>query len=116
MYERCIQAQLNKYFTNFLSKFQYGFRQGFSTQHYLLVIIEKLKKNRDQKGAFAAVLTDLSKAFDCMPHQLLIAKRNAYGFDWRSIAFISAYIKNRKQKLGPRSANEELRKTFGGFD
>ena len=66
-------------------------------------MIEKLKKNRDEKGAFAAVLTDLSKAFDCMPHQLLIAKRSAYGFDRKSIAVISAYIKNRKPKtkIGP---------------
>ena len=94
IYERCIQTQLNEYFANFLSKFQCGFRQGFSAQHCLLVMIEKLRKIRDEKGVFAAVLTDLSKAFDCIPHQLLIAKLSAYGFDMKSIAFISAYLKN----------------------
>ena len=98
IYERCIQTQLNEYFAKFLSKFQCGFRKGFSTQHCLLVMIEKLRKIRDEKGVFAAVLTDLSKAFDCIPHQLLIAKLSAYGFDTKSIAFISAYLKNRKQK------------------
>ena len=98
IYERCIPTQLNEYFAKFLSKFQCGFRKGFSTQHCLLVMIEKLRKIRDEKGVFAAVLTDLSKAFDCIPHQLLIAKLSAYGFDMKSIAFISAYLKNRKQK------------------
>ena len=71
IYERCIQRQLNEYFANFLSKYQCGFRQRFSTQHRLLVMIEKLTKIRDEKGAFAAVLTDLSKAFDCIPHNYL---------------------------------------------
>ena len=107
IYEKCIQTQLNEYFAYFLSKFQCGFQQGFSTQHCLLVMIEKLRKIRDEKGVFAAVLTDVSKAFACLPHQLLIAKLSAYGFDMKSIAFISAQLKNRKQKtkLGPPSAN-----------
>ena len=71
-------------------------------------MIGKLRKIRDKKGVFAAVLTDLPKAFDCIQHQLLMAKLSAYGFDMKSIAFISAYVsktENGKQKLGPPSAN-----------
>ena len=64
IYERCIQTQLNEYFAKFLSKFQCGFRKGFSTQHCLLVMIANLRKIRDEKGVFAAVLSYLSKAFD----------------------------------------------------
>ena len=41
----------------------------------------KSEKNWRQKGVFAAVLTDLSKAFDCIPHGLRIAKLNTFGFD-----------------------------------
>ena len=88
----------NEYFANFQSKFQCGFRYGFSTQHCLLLMIEKIRKTRYEKGAFAAALTDLLKVFGCIPHQLLIAKLSAFGFDMKSIAFIFAYLKNRKQK------------------
>ena len=61
-------------------------------------MIEKLRKIKDEKGVFAAVLTDLSRAFDCIPYQLRMAKLSAYGFDMKSIAFMSAYLKNRNQK------------------
>ena len=61
-------------------------------------MIKKPRKIRDEKGFFSAVLTNLSKAFDCIPHQLIIAKISAYCFDMKSIAFISAYLKNRKQE------------------
>ena len=90
-----MHQQINKYFESLLSKFQCGFRQGFSAQHCLLVMVEKMKKFRDNKGVFAAVLSDLSSVFDCIPHGLLIAKLNAFGFDKKSVPFI---IYNRKQK------------------
>ena len=70
-------------------------------------MIEKLRKIRNEKGVFAAVLTDLSKSFDCIPHKLLTVKLSAYGFDMKLIAFISTYLKNQKQKAKnwPPSAN-----------
>ena len=61
-------------------------------------MIEKLRKIRNEKGVFAAVLTDLSKSFDCIPHKLLTVKLSAYCFDMKLIAFISTYLKNQKQK------------------
>ena len=50
------------------------------------------------KREFCCVLIDLSKAFDCIPQQLLIAKLSAYSFDMKSIPVISTYLKNQKQK------------------
>ena len=61
-------------------------------------MIDKLWKIRDHKSAFAAVFTDLSKAFDCISHELLIAKLNVYGLDIKSLNFILAYFTNGKQK------------------
>ena len=93
-----MHQQINEYFESLLSTFQCGFRQGFSAEHCLLVMVEKMKKIRGNKGVFAAVLTHPSKAFDCIRHGLLIAKLNAFGFDKKSLSLISAYIYNRKQR------------------
>ena len=73
--------QLKGHFGKLLSKYQCGFRKGFSTQHCLLAMIEKLRKSPDSggRGASAALLPDVSKAFDCLPHDLLIVKLYTYG-------------------------------------
>ena len=55
---------------NFFSKFQCGFRKGYSTQQCLLALIEKWKSAVDKGKSFGALLTDLSKALDCLPHEL----------------------------------------------
>ena len=51
----------------------------------------------DNKKFVGAVLMDLSKAFDCVPHDLLIAKMHAYGFDKDTLVLLFSYLKNRKQ-------------------
>ena len=63
-----------KYFEQILSKYQCRFRQGYKTQHCLLMMVEKWREALDNGGLVGALLTDLSKAFDCIKHVLLIAK------------------------------------------
>ena len=84
---------------NILSKLQCGFRKGFSAQHCLIYMIEKWKKSLDNKGAAGALLTDLSKAFDCLNHGLVIAKLDAYGLDYTSLKLINSYLTNRSQRV-----------------
>ena len=83
---------MHKYFDQILSKFQCGFRKGFSTQNCLLYMIENWKESLDQGGNSGALLTDLSKAFDCIMYDLLTAKLQAYGFDNDSLNFICNYL------------------------
>ena len=61
--------------------------------------MEACKKTIDNRGVAGAVLTDLSKAFDCLNHELLIAKLNAYGFSRSALLFIHSYLTNRKQRV-----------------
>ena len=66
--------QLSKYFNSLLVTNQCGFRKGFSSQYYILVMLEKFKEAIDRENQFGALLTGLSKAFDCIDYKLLIAR------------------------------------------
>ena len=61
-------------------------------------LLEKWKNCVDKGKAFGALLTDLSKAFDCLDHELLIAKLNAYRFNLPALRLIHDYLTNRKQR------------------
>ena len=98
IHERLLFKQISEYFEPILSKFQCGFRKGYSAQHCLLAMLEKWKLAVDNKRNFGALLTDLSKAFDCLPHDLLLAKLNAYGFSLPALRLVQSYLSNRKQR------------------
>ena len=98
VYERLMYNQIYPYFQTIFSKFQCGFRKGFNTQHCLLAMVEKWRKTLDAGGETGVVLTDLSKAFDCIDHNLLVAKLSAYGSEKQSINFIYSYLTKRKQR------------------
>ena len=78
VYERCLYNQISDYFEDILSKYQCGFRKGYSAQHCLSVMIERWKQMVDCGGVFGALLTDLSKAFDCIPHDLIMSSTRIY--------------------------------------
>ena len=80
VYERYLHDQTLKYFEIRFSKFQCSFRNGYSALHFQLAMIEKWNTGVDNVGVFAALLTDLSKAFGCVSHDLIIARLAAHGF------------------------------------
>ena len=96
IFEKLICKQLSNHFDKILSKFQCGFRKGYSPQHCLLLLIDKWKKANDNNKVFGALLTDLSKAFDCICHDLLVA--NAYGLSLPALKLIQNYLQNQKQR------------------
>ena len=65
----------------------------------ILRLIEEMKEKLDKEFFVGAVLMGLSKAFDCIPHDLLIAKLNAYGFDRKSLVFFYSCLKRGKNAL-----------------
>ena len=71
--------QMNKYFDPIISKYQFIYRKGYSAQQCLLAMTEKWRISLDLNGTCAVLLTDISKAFDCLPGGLSIAKLHAYG-------------------------------------
>ena len=90
--------QLSTHFGKCFSKFQCGFQKGFSTKHCLFLMIEKWKHAVDNGKVFRALLTDSSKAFDYVCHDLLIAKLNAYGLLLSALKLVHSYLQKRKQK------------------
>ena len=62
------------------------------------MLLEKFKKAIDKGNQFGALLTDLSKAFDCIDHKLLIAKLSEYGVLSSALNVISSYLKHRTQR------------------
>ena len=92
IYERCLYHQINEYFQPLFPKLQCGLRKGHSPQHCLLVLIEKCRKVLNKRGFSGLLLTDLSKDFDCIDHELLIAKLHAYNFNILSNLFTAIFM------------------------
>ena len=100
VFEKIIYNQLNDFMKNKLSMYLCGFRKDYSTQHTLINMITKWQKCLDKKGGVVGtLLMDLSKAYDCIPHDLLIAKLQAYGLSNKSLHLINSYLKGRKQRV-----------------
>ena len=104
IFERNMSNQISAYIETYLSDYLCGFRKGYNTQHCLLFMLEKWRKALDKRHFAGALLTDLSKAFDCLNHELLIAKLDAYGFDALSLSFIHSYLSDRKQRTKIKNA------------
>jgi len=98
IFERLMQNQLIQYFDDFLSPYLCGYRKRFSAQHAMVSLIEKWKNILDKNGYGGGVLMDLSKAFDTLNHDLLIAKLHAYGLSRTSLKLLKSYLSNRFQR------------------
>ena len=66
------------------------------TQHVLIRLLEEWREQFDHKKIIGTVPLDLSKGFDCIHHDLLIAKLNAYGFDKNTLTLLFPYLKKQK--------------------
>ena len=91
IFERILADQMMEFFS--------AFRKGISCQSILLKMMEDWRKALDDRKYVGAVLMDLSKAFDCMPHNLLLAKLQAYGLSNEAITLMRSYLTGRRQRV-----------------
>ena len=98
VYERVIQKQITTHIDKYLSPYLCGYRKGYNAQHALISLIEKWKISLDKHGYAGAILMDLSKAFDTLNHELLLAKLHAYGFSKAALGLIHSYLTDRWQR------------------
>ena len=108
IYEMFAKNLLVSNIEEFFSPFLAAYRKSYSTQHVLIRMVEEWKENLDNNFIVGAVLTDLSKAFDCIPHDLLIAKLSAYGLNSDSLCYIYSYLKDRKQYVQINNEQSEF--------
>ena len=100
-----------EHMTAYLSDFLCGFRHGYNARHALTRFLEKCKIFLDTGGKAEAVFMDLSKAFDCVKHDLVIAKLHAYGFSHDALTFLYSYLSDRQQRVkmnGSFSSKQKL--------
>ena len=99
VFGRQMLKQTRDYMKDFLSIFLCAYTSGMNAQNCLTFMVEKWRKSLDKGGKCGVLLTDLSKAFDCLVHDLFIAKLHAYGFDYLALKLIYSYLTDRFQRI-----------------
>ena len=98
VFERLLYDQLSEYLEKYLNTLLCGFRNSHSIQHALFKLLQGWQEELGKSGFVGTILTDLSKAYDCLPHDLLVAKFEAYGMYKTGLNLIHNYLSNRKQR------------------
>ena len=102
IFEPIICNQLSAFFEDIFSKFECGFRKGYSTQYCLLRMLESWQEVIDKN----------KKGFDYLSHDLLIAKLHAYGLDLLSLKLLQDYLSNRWHRTKVDSKFSSWKKIF----
>ena len=89
--------------------FSAAFRKGYGCQTTLLCLLEDWRSALDKHEYVAAILMDSSKAFDYLPHNLLLAKLQAYGVSRDAVKLIESYLSDRRQqiRMGSNTSDRE---------
>ena len=98
VFERLLYDQLSEYLGKYLNTLSCGFRKAHSTQHAVFKLLQAWQCELDKSVFVGTVLMDLSKAYDCLPHDPLVAKFEAYGIDKTGLNLIHNYLSNCKQR------------------
>ena len=97
--EYLISDQMISFFCNILNPVLSAYRKGYSCQHVILQVTEYWREALDINDYVGTMVMDLSKAFDSMPHGLLLAKLHAYSMSKNACSMIVSYLSNRRQRV-----------------
>jgi len=114
IFEKIIQKQIVQYFdeNNLFFESQYGFRSNHSTELAVLELVDHVSSSVDRGETPLSIFIDLSKAFDCLNHNILLQKLKYYGFNDISHRLLESYLSNRKQYV----ASSSLKSKFENID
>lgn len=98
-FEKVIHHRLSSFFARnkTIHVNQYGFQPNSSTLSATVNLVNEIQQNIDRRRLCSAIFIDVSKAFDCVPHNLLLKKMQSYGIRGDAIRLIESYLKNRQQ-------------------
>ena len=99
---------------NNISPFISAYRKNYNTQHVMIKLFRRMERKARQKLCLGGVLMDLSKAFDCVPHDLLLAKLAAYGANENFLCYVHSYLQNRKQCVRINNINSDFLNVISG--
>lgn len=116
IFEVLIKNRLVEYLNaiKFISEEQYGFQKGKSTIDAILSIVESIVDGLEKGDHVEITLFDLSKAFDCVSHDILLSKLEAIGMRGISHKLLSSYLLNRKQSIVVNGKQSKLNNILHG--
>ena len=116
IFERMVKERLTSYFesVNVLSTCQFGFRTGFNTDDAVLQFLNEVYTSLDSRNSVLAVYLDLSKAFDTLQPDILIAKLDHYGVRGKALDWLKSYITDRKQFTTVNGTSSETMHIYSG--
>ena len=99
IFEKVIFNQLGDHMDSFFHKLFIGFKKAHSAQHVLVKLLHSWQRELDNSGAIGTILMSLSKACACLPHNLIIAKFEAFDLNRGSLKLLIDYLKSQKQRV-----------------
>ncbi|PFX25310.1 putative RNA-directed DNA polymerase from transposon BS [Stylophora pistillata] len=99
VFEKIIHMQLTEHFKSIFHDYLFAYRRFHSCPTALLALTEDWRAELDKHNITGTVAIDLSKAFDCLPHDLLLEKLNFYGLEKNSVSLLRSYLSSRYQRV-----------------
>jgi hypothetical protein len=112
--ERCVHHHVYSIIKEDISEYQHGFVPQKSTVTQLIEFYDKVYNLSDNKKQCDVVFLDFSKAFDSVPHNLLLAKLQSHGINGRLLRWFNNYLSNRRQRVVIENCSSEYKGVISG--